>query len=205
MKISSYRVGPIQTNCYLLLDEQSHCAALIDPGENAAQLAAAVRSSGCALSAILLTHGHYDHTSAVSALHAAFPEAAIFLHRAEAKGSRLFPLTPEADGLVFCGEGDTIPVGSLTVEVLHTPGHSEGSLVFKVNDVLFTGDTLFEGSCGRTDLEGGSWAQMCASLRRLHALEGEFTVLPGHEGFSTLSRERAQNLYMKQALKEAST
>ena len=203
MKILHYRVGPIQTNCYLLLDEQTNTAALVDPGEDAQRLADAVRENGAELRAILLTHGHYDHTTAVPALHAMFPAAKIYIHRDEAKGSRLFPLAPDMEGLCFCADGDTIPLGSLTAEVLHTPGHSAGSLVFKIGDVLFVGDTLFAGSCGRTDLEGGSWREMSASLRRLHGLEGDFTVLPGHEEFSVLSRERAHNIYMTQAMKEA--
>ena len=97
-------------------------------------------------------------------------------------------------------DGDVVKLGNLNVEVLHTPGHSKGSVVLKCRDILFTGDTLFAGSMGRTDLPGGSYEEIMASLKRLGELEGDFQVLPGHEGFSTLEAERKGNYYMREAL-----
>lgn len=203
MEILRYQVGSIMTNCYILVDEATKCAAIVDPGDNGDKLADEVRKHGLTLSAILLTHGHYDHTTGVPELHAAFPEAPVYIHRADADGagSKLFPLSEKVKDLHFYDEGDTVSVGALTVEVLHTPGHSKGSVVLRCEDVLFAGDTLFAGSCGRVDLAGGSWDEMLVSLRRLHGLEGEYHVLPGHMNATVLSREREYNMYMKQALK----
>ena len=202
MNIKILPVGDLGTNCYLLEDEDSRQCAVIDPGDDAPVILDALRESGMDVKYILLTHGHYDHTTAVPELHQALPDAAIYIHRADSYGAggRLFPLASQVEGLLCYDEGDTLPLGGLTIQVLHTPGHSQGSVVLKVDDVLFTGDTLFAGSCGRTDLRGGDYEQMMASLKRLAGLEGEFHVLPGHEGTSTLERERQTNYYMKEAM-----
>ena len=151
---------------------------------------------------ILLTHGHYDHTTAVPQLHEALPEAEIYIHQADANGTggRIFPLAGQVKDLRYYGEGDTLPLGSLAIQVLHTPGHSQGSVTLKAGDVLFTGDTLFAGDCGRTDLPGGSWDQILASLGRLGRLEGNFHVLPGHMGTSDLDTERQVNPYLRQGM-----
>ena len=173
-------------------------------GEKSGQdrILAEVKGLDAQVEYILLTHGHYDHTTAVPELHAALPEARIYIHRADANGagSRLFPLAGQVDGLLFYGEGDTLPLGTLTIEVLHTPGHSPGSVTLKAGDALFTGDTLFAGDCGRTDLRGGSWEEILASLGRLGRLEGNFHVLPGHMDTSDLDTERQVNPYLRQGM-----
>lgn len=99
------------------------------------------------------------------------------------------------------GEGDTLSLDSISFRVLHTPGHTPGSVCLIAGNLLFSGDTLFAGSCGRTDFPGGSWKDMLASLKRLAQLEGDYTVLPGHGEASTLETERATNPYMKEALR----
>ena len=104
------------------------------------------------------------------------------------------------DDLLLYDEGDALPLGTLTIEVLHTPGHSPGSVTLKAGDVLFTGDTLFAGDCGRTDLRGGSWEEILVSLGRLGKLEGNFHVLPGHGDTSDLDTERKINPYLKQGI-----
>lgn len=202
MKVKLMQVGPIGTNCYILEDEAAKKAAVIDPGDEAGRILAELQKSGAQVEYILLTHGHYDHTTAVPELHQALPEAKIYIHQADANGagSRLFPLAGQVDGLLYYDEGDTLPLGSLTIEVIHTPGHSPGSVTLKVGDVLFTGDTLFAGDCGRTDLRGGSWEEILVSLGRLGRLEGNFHVLPGHEGTSDLDTERRINPYLKQGM-----
>ena len=166
MKIKCLQVGPIGTNCYLLCDEDAKTCAVIDSGWDGARIAAAVAETGCVPCAILLTHGHYDHSGDVR----------------------------DYD------EGDTVAVGGLTVTVLATPGHSEGSVTLRCQDALFCGDTLFAGSCGRTDFPGGSMEKMMASPRRLGQLEGDLRVLPGHMEASTLDRERRWNPYLLQAM-----
>ena len=202
MKIISMQVGPIMTNCYILIDEESKKTAVIDPGEDADRILAALREEDSQVEYILLTHGHYDHTTAVPELHAALPQARIYIHQADANGagSKLFPLASQVEDLLLYDEGDTLALGGLTIQVLHTPGHSPGSVTLQVEDVLFSGDTLFAGSCGRTDLPGGSYAQMMASLKRLGELEGEFRVLPGHNAPSTLDREREYNSFVREAM-----
>lgn len=200
MKINMMQVGPIGTNCYLLEDEASHQTAVIDPGGDASRLLAALK--GADVRYILLTHGHYDHTGAAAPLAAAFPEAKVYLHERDFYDvdPSLFPLRTQLPAVSFYGEGDRLDLGGLTLEVLHTPGHSEGSVTLRCGDVLFCGDTLFAGSCGRTDFPGGDTAKMLASLRRLGELEGDLQVLPGHMESSTLTRERRVNPYLRQAM-----
>ena len=202
MKVNVMQVGPIGTNCYILEDEQAHVAAVIDPGDEAERILSVMEKEDAQVEYILLTHGHYDHTTAVPQLHEAWPQAKIYIHQADANGagSRLFPLAGQVEGLLTYDEGDTLPLGSLTIEVLHAPGHSKGSVTLKAADVLFTGDTLFAGDCGRTDLAGGSYEEILSSLKRLGGLEGNFHVLPGHGGTSTLDQERRFNPYMREAM-----
>ena len=200
MKISIMQVGPIGTNCYILEDEKK--IAVIDPGDEAERILEVLEETEGTVEYILLTHGHYDHTTAVPELHKALPEAKIYIHQADANGagSRLFPLAGQVDGLLLYDEGDSLPLGSLTIEVLHTPGHSKGSVTLRAGDVLFTGDTLFAGSMGRTDLSGGDEGEIMAALKRLGELEGSFTVCPGHMQTSTLDQERKTNPYLRMAM-----
>lgn len=200
MKVSMMQVGPIGTNCYIL--EDSKKAAVIDPGDEADRILAQLNQLDVQVEYILLTHGHYDHTTGVPELHRALPGAKIYIHQADANGagSRLFPLAGQVDDLLLYDEGDALPLGALTIEVLHTPGHSPGSVTLKAGDVLFTGDTLFAGDCGRTDLRGGSWEEILVSLGRLGKLEGNFHVLPGHGDTSDLDTERKINPYLKQGM-----
>ena len=202
MDIKTLQVGPIGTNCYLLCDETEKLCAVIDPGGDAVRVAAAVEDSGCAPCAILLTHGHYDHTGAVAELSARRPGVPVYLNRrdvyeGDAYLQQLFPPVPCAKDY---GEGDTVQVGGLTLQVLATPGHSEGSVTLRCGDALFCGDTLFAGSCGRTDFPGGSVKKMMESLKRLGELEGDLKVYPGHMEDSTLDRERSWNPYLRQAM-----
>ena len=203
MKVKLLRVGPIGTNCYILEDDQTNLAAVIDPGDEPELIQEALEKEGVEVRYLLLTHGHYDHTTAVPALHRVYPQSDIYIHQADANGagSTLFPLTGEVDDLKLYDEGDVIRLGDHEIQVLHTPGHSPGSVTLKVEDVLFTGDTLFAGSCGRTDLRGGSYEQIMQSLKRLGELKGDFHVCPGHEATSTLERERRSNPFLMEAMR----
>ena len=202
MQVKVLQVGPIGTNCYLLEDEKAHVAAVIDPGDEAGRILQVIKDDGVDVKYILLTHGHYDHTTAVPELHQALPQAEIYIHKADANGagSRLFPLAGQIPDLKFYDEGDALTLGELTIQVLHTPGHSKGSVTLKVGDVLFCGDTLFAGSCGRTDLAGGSYAEIMASLKKLGQLPGDYHVCPGHDVTSTLERERRSNPFLSEAM-----
>ena len=201
MNIKTMQVGPLGTNCYLLEDEHTRAAAVIDPGGDGARIEAQLRADGAELKLILLTHAHFDHTGGVAELHAAHPEVPVFLHPADAArlGSDVFP--PIGAPTVPYGDGDVVKLGDLDIQVLHTPGHTPGGVCLLVGDALFTGDTLFQGSMGRIDFEGGSYEDIMASLARLAHLPGDFRVLPGHMDASTLERERKTNYYIREALR----
>ncbi len=204
MKIVTMQVGAIMTNCYIFCDEDAKVCAIVDPGADADRVARAVEETGCAPVCIFLTHGHYDHTGAVAELLGRYPGIPAYLNRRDVHGDdadrRTRELFLSLPPTVDYGEGDTVQVGGFTVSVLSTPGHSPGSVTLLCSDAMFAGDTLFAGSCGRTDLPGGNVGDMLASLSRLGRLEGEYTVLPGHMGSSLLSREREYNPFMLQAL-----
>ena len=203
MKVKVMQVGPIGTNCYILEDETTNKAAVIDPGDEADKIVQVLQKDGVEVEYILLTHGHYDHTTGVPDLKKHFPDAQVYIHQADANGagSTLYPLAGQVAGLKHYKEGDTLTLGSLTIQVMETPGHSPGSVTLRVGDVLFTGDTLFCGSCGRTDLRGGSYEQIMVSLKRLGELEGDFHVCPGHDRTSTLEQERRYNPFLMEAMR----
>ena len=202
MKVKVMQVGPIGTNCYILEDDKTNKAAIIDPGDEADAIAKVLEESGAEVEYILLTHGHYDHTTGVPDLKKRYPAAQVYINQADANGagSTLYPLAGQVSGLRYYGEGDSLTLGTLTIQVMETPGHSPGSVTLRVGDVLFTGDTLFCGSCGRTDLRGGSYDQIMVSLKRLGQLEGDYSVCPGHDMTSTLEQERRYNPFLREAM-----
>ena len=202
MEVKRLPVGPIGTNCYFVGDEATKRGCIIDPGDEGERLAREWRDFGSALEAIMLTHGHYDHTTGLAALVKAYPGVPVLVHQADVceNGRPAFYQCMHTEGMKYVKEGDIIAIGSLMFTVLETPGHTPGSIVFKTSTALFTGDTLFAGSCGRVDFPGGSWGEMCASLRRLANLDGEYSVYPGHEWSSTLNNERQSNPFMRSAL-----
>jgi glyoxylase-like metal-dependent hydrolase (beta-lactamase superfamily II) len=202
MKIKAFQVGDLGTNCYVVWDETTLHAAIIDPGDDGKYLLDSVKQLHLELQLILLTHGHFDHTGAVMDLYNA-TGAPVYIHQADKDLSNPFGGQLELPADVrFYGEGDTVTLDSLSFHVLHTPGHTPGSVCLMAEDVLFTGDTLFRGSCGRTDFPGGSWSQMCKSLKRLYELPGDYAVLCGHTGSSKLSFERQTNDFMRSAVQE---
>lgn len=203
MTIQAIRVSMMGTNCYLLKDDKTGKGAIIDPGGDKDAVVAAAANIGMTPVAIFLTHGHYDHTGAVVELAEYYGGIPAYLHENDAARTKIpFSLMPDIGETVHYGEGDEIAVGNLTVHVYHTPGHSSGSVVLECEDVLFTGDTLFQGSCGRTDLPGGSMDEILISLKRLAEMEGDRKVYPGHEGFSNLDAERKGNYYMLLGMKQ---
>jgi glyoxylase-like metal-dependent hydrolase (beta-lactamase superfamily II) len=204
MYIQSIPVGMIGTNCYVLGDESTKSLAIIDPGDDAKDIAAMVKRSGMEVKLILLTHGHFDHVTAVPDLVKLYPDVPVYIHPkdlAQAQEPNQFSNgIGKIDAMRFYEDGDTVQLGNLTIQVLSTPGHTPGSVTLLCGDAMFSGDTLFAGSCGRTDFPGGSYKQMMESLRRLANLKGNYKVYPGHEGFSDLDRERRYNSFMAAAL-----
>ena len=202
MEIRYLTVGPIETNCYILCDEKNKICAVIDPGAEARYIIRAVESAGCTPEKILLTHGHYDHTGGIEDLRGRWPDLKVYLHRADREAGDIMPsIFPPVPDTEDYGEGDNIFIGDLTVNVLDTPGHSKGSVILRCENALFTGDTLFAGDCGRTDLYGGDMNEMLASLKRIGGLDGDFLVLPGHGETSNLDHEKLNNPWLRQALR----
>ena len=200
MKVIRSILGELETNCYILLDEETMEAAIIDPADEAETLRDTIENLGATLRYILLTHGHRDHTLAAPKLHEMFPDAAVYIHAADKGqvGIYRYPMEELIGGdLKFYDDGDTLKLGNLTIEVITTPGHTGGSVCLRVGNALFTGDTLFAGSMGRIDLPGAQPDKMMSSLARLAKLEGDYDVYPGHMEPTTMARERQYNLYIK--------
>ena len=198
MKIAVMQLGSYGTNCYIVWDEQTKNAAVIDPGDEAMSVLQTLEKEGLQLQMILLTHAHFDHIGAVDTIHNA-TGCRVYLHKADLTLPLEMTSTAPHPTDSY-DEGDEVKLDSITFRVLHTPGHTPGSVCLIAGDVMFSGDTLFAGSCGRTDFPGSSWRQMEASLRKLHDLPGDYTVLPGHMGSTTLEQERKTNFFMMQAL-----
>ena len=190
--ITKLTLGLYQTNTYILSNDTD--ALVIDPGYEADAILDALQ--GRTLKAIVLTHGHFDHVGAVKEL-VAETGCDVYIHPAE---SQLPPMMT-AGALYYThtyGEGDTIsPVSGIELHVLHTPGHTPGSVCLLWKDQMFSGDTLFEGSCGRVDLPGGDPRVMMESLRRLASLQADYHVHPGHGGSTTLAQEKRYNPYLR--------
>ena len=193
--------GPMAACCYLVWDEQTGSAVLIDPGADADALRRTLDTAGLRLRHIFLTHLHYDHIGAVDALRNG--EVRVWLCRRELENDTCIShgLMDLSLPLCFYDEGDEIAADSLRFAVLATPGHTPGSVCLRCGGLLFTGDTLIAGSCGRVDFPGGSAADMRASLRRLAALDGSLTVLSGHAAPTTLAHECQTNPFMLEALR----
>ncbi len=195
LNIQRLVLGAYETNCYILWGNDSEECVVIDPGYEPEQVLDAVKSLEKTVAAILLTHGHFDHVGGVRAIFAQ-TDCDIYLCPADCS----MPEQMTAGTLCYTnryGEGDILNLAGLTIRVLQTPGHTPGSVCLLCEDALFAGDTLFAGSCGRTDLPGGSWEELTKSLSRLKALEGDYAVYPGHGGATRLSVERAYNPYMR--------
>ena len=188
LEVVTLIVGVVSTNCYIVFDTETLEAAVIDPGGKAGEIIGAVRGKNLTVRYIVLTHGHFDHVLALKETRGA-TGAKTVAHEAEGA---------EAD--ILARHGDRYPLGAHTLEVLHTPGHTPGSICLRADNLLFTGDTLFEDDCGRCDLPGGDYGVMLRSLRFLASLEGDYTVYPGHDVATTLARERAHNINMREAL-----
>ncbi len=203
MKIEAQQVGELMTNCYIVWDENTKNAAVIDPGDDGAYLSDCLRKEGLNLRLILLTHGHYDHIGGVRELKqtcGTTPE--IYMSEKDLHLKPLFhePVSLDPDEVTNWKEGDTVTMDSITFRVMETPGHTPGSVCLICGDVIFSGDTLFQGSCGRTDFPGGSWTEMEQSLKRLYELPGDYLVLSGHTGSTSLDRERKTNMFMRSAI-----
>ncbi len=208
MKILHLTVGMVATNCYIFYDENTMEGAVIDPGDNAKAILKTIEDEKIKLKYVLLTHGHFDHILAVHDVVNATGAKLVcnkddlWLLTKDAMGEfkpfvKNFKETPVD---IEAEDGTEIKVGGLTAKYIATPGHTPGSSVILVGDVMFTGDTLFRRECGRCDLAGGDFPTILRSLKKLYDMEGDYKVLPGHDAFSTLDEERKYNRYMREAM-----
>lgn len=198
----------VDTNCYVVVDEKTNEAVVIDPGEYTQKLVDTIENNELKIKYILLTHGHYDHILGVSYLKES-TGAQVMIHPNDARSladeneSLMYRIKPgfqvpcEPDKVFQ--DGDVITFGESSLEVFYTPGHTNGSVCFKSEEerCIFTGDTMFYRTYGRTDLPTGSDEDMLMSLYRLYALRGDYTIYPGHGIMTTLEKERKNNRYMR--------
>ena len=208
MKIRTLTVGPVACNCAIVACAESGQAAIIDPGGNTEDILAGVKDMGVTVTQILHTHGHFDHILATGEVAAAM-RASICIHCDDLSLYENLPgqghmfgfraTRPPAPTQLLVG-GETIAVGKLSLQVLHTPGHTPGSVGYYLgghDPVLFAGDTLFAESVGRTDLPGGSFADLADSIRtKLYILPSETRVIPGHGPETTIGHEREFNPFI---------
>ena len=206
MAIQTFVVGPLQSNSYLVVDERSRQAAVIDPGMESESVLEAVHDEGLRVESVIITHGHFDHVFS-SAAFKAETGAQVIMHPDDVplllempETARLFgfkaPPPPQPDRLVR--EGDVIKVGELALSVLETPGHTPGGISLCLDNAVFVGDTLFAGSVGRTDLRGGSLDALLRSIRtKLLTLPDWTVVYPGHGAATSIGAERRDNPFLQ--------
>ena len=204
MLIKTFYSLDFPQNCYAVENEDG--IFLVDPGEYTEKLALYVKQNSSNIKYILLTHLHFDHIRATAKIKNQCPNAKIVMHSLDANevnnpqinlaayfGYQIDDISVD----VCCEDLQIITTGATNIRVMHTPGHTEGGVCYIVEDVIFSGDTLFEGSCGRTDFPGGDGNILLNSLKKLKYLDGDFKVYPGHGNPTTLSNEKVFNPYMR--------
>ncbi len=206
MMIQSFLSGPLSVNCYVAYDETTKKGFIVDPGGKNEQLSAFCKQEGLTIEYIILTHGHGDHIGGVEAYLNEFAGSKLVAsinERGMLENSGLnmssmtqgYAISLHADQYVE--DGDTLSVGNLLLRFIHTPGHTPGGMCIYVDNVVFTGDTLFQQSIGRTDFPGSSFAEIQSSIRKkLFLLPDETTVLPGHMGATTIGFEKENNPFV---------
>ena len=196
-------VGPLESNCYIIADERTKETLLVDPGDEPDRIIDVINKNNFKIKYIILTHAHFDHVGALSDIKQE-TGAPIIIHHDERetyRGTREHAAflgfeideIPEPDVLV--SEGDILEIGDLKFEIIHTPGHSPGGICLLGKDILITGDTIFAGSVGRTDLHGGDILQLKNSFKRIMSLSEEIKILPGHGPETTVGREKKENFF----------
>ena len=199
MIIKAIPTGEIQANCYIVMDENTSEAVIIDPGADEEIIYNLIENMKAKVKYILLTHGHFDHVGAVEYLSEKL-NVPFYINKKDEeyalKDDYVFTKLRKADG--YLKEGDTFKIWNKEIKVLETTGHSKGGVSFLIEDNLFTGDTLFLGSIGRTDFNGGSFEEIISSIKtKLIPLGDNIKVYPGHGPSSTISYEKMRNPYLR--------
>ncbi|NOZ68356.1 MAG: MBL fold metallo-hydrolase [Deferribacteres bacterium] len=206
MIIKRLVVGPLDTNAYLIGDEATRQAVVVDPGDEPERILDLIKDSGMEVNAIICTHAHFDHIGAAGDIKNA-TGARILLHRDDLENYELvrdqaaiwgydIDELPPPDG--FIEEGNNIQVGNLSFRVMHTPGHSPGGICLYGEGIIITGDTIFKGSVGRTDFPGGSVERLRESFKRIIALPDETAILSGHGPETTVGTEKRENFFVRE-------
>ena len=204
MKIENMVVGPLQVNCYIVYDEESLDAMVIDPGDDAERIIRFIDDRKLAVSRIVCTHAHFDHIGAVGKLKEKTGAPVLLSKgdfdiymRADRQAALWgFQLGQPQEPDIYPAEGDEIAVGKSRFRVLHTPGHSPGGICLYGEGVIFTGDTIFAGSVGRTDFPGGSMAELKRSFSGIISLPPETRIFPGHGPLTTVKKEKEFNFFV---------
>ncbi len=205
MIIKQFVVGPLEVNCWIAGDETTREAIVIDPGDEPDRILDWIKQKGLKVKYLVCTHGHFDHVGALPELKNFFTEAEILLHKDElpvyeraGDMGRLWGFSleklPNPDR--FVEDGDEIKISGICAKVIHTPGHSPGGICLLNDGILFSGDTLFAGSIGRSDLPGGDYNILINSLKKLSGLSDSITVHAGHGPSSTIGQEKSSNPFM---------
>jgi len=204
MIIRTIPLGPVRANTYIVSDEKHDGTFIVDAGAYNPRLERLINDKK--IEYILLTHGHFDHIMGVSELKKRFPDAKVCIHEADAPMlsddmlSLAFAFGAGVDkdlkADIILHDGDELPFGDKLIRVIHTPGHTKGGVTYMIDDCMFTGDTLFCGSVGRTDFPGGDMNVLNDSICRLFDIDGDYNVYPGHDMNTTLSDERKNNPYV---------
>ncbi|NMA93877.1 MAG: MBL fold metallo-hydrolase [Clostridiales bacterium] len=199
MKVKTYVVSHFQTNCYLGYSENDKDCFIVDPGAKSLQLVDDVAALGLAPKYLILTHGHGDHTGGVDFIKEKYPDIQLvaginekdFLYDAR-KSFGQGKILPD----ILVNDGDVLECGDMELKIIATPGHTPGGICILSEGILFSGDTLFRGSIGRTDFYGGDYGLIIKSLHKLMELPGDTVVMPGHMGSSTIEYEKRHNPFV---------
>jgi glyoxylase-like metal-dependent hydrolase (beta-lactamase superfamily II) len=208
MQIKSFEVGALGTNCYLAWDEASKEAFIVDPADFTEEMRSAIADGGLSLKYVILTHGHGDHVGGVRAALAAHPDAKLAAGRDEASilGDPGYNFTEYIIGRVetfqpdvLLADGDELTVGDVPLKIIETPGHTIGGISILAEGALFSGDTLFRASIGRTDLPTGDYDALERSIReKLYTLPDDTKVYPGHMGPTDIGYEKRYNVCVRE-------
>lgn len=206
MKFKRYPIGEYLTNCYVVSDEETNDAAIIDPGDVKKSIEEYISDNKLNVKYIIFTHGHFDHIKGVYYYSCKYPDALIAIHLSDAESLvdehcnfeypapyDFIPVKPN----IILKDGDIINVGKIELKIIHTPGHTEGGICLYSENILFSGDTLFKKTIGRTDLPGGNSQKIIDSVKKLYKLPDDTTVYPGHGFRTNIGYEKNNNLFVR--------